>query len=107
MDSLAKRANVGAGRAGSPQQLHGRQRSSLRPVLFLNPMPPRFLPQVLAHKLARSWIKESDMEVIPLDVHQPPDPSRWRTVISRFHFDKAVQVHGPFAVLVEPKRLKR
>src|SRR5262249_26156223 len=92
MDSLTKRANVGAGRAGSPQQLHGRQRSSLRPVFFLNPMPPRFLTQVLSHKLTRSWIQESDMEPIPLDVHQPPDPSRRRTVISGFHFDTAVQV---------------
>src|SRR5215471_15940806 len=54
-----------------------------------------------------SRIKNADVERIPLDVDELSNPAWWNAVIGGFHFDAAIQMHGPFAVLVVTERLQR
>ena len=43
----------------------------------------------------------------PTARHLPPDPARRRSVVSRFNFDAAIQMHRALAILVVAERLQR
>jgi len=68
--------------------------------LVLDPVPAALLAQVLAQQVSGQGIEQADVQVIPLDLHPPPDPAGRRALVSRVHFHAAVQMHGALAVLV-------
>src|SRR5215467_16323565 len=107
MERFTKRTNLSTGPVRPRQQLNGSEWSFLGIVLRTNAVPAALLTDMLAEKLMRFRIKNTDVQGIPLNLDELTDPARRNAVISRIHFDATIQVHGPLAVLVITERLQR
>lgn len=53
-----------------------------------------------------SGIENANVKRIPLDVDQLANPTWWDAVIGGLHFDAAIEMNRPFAVLVITERLQ-
>jgi len=62
---------------------------------------------MFAQKLPGERIDQADLGGIPLHLYAAPNPSWRRAIVSGFHFDVAIQVHGAFAVLVIAERFEQ
>src|SRR5665213_3144142 len=89
------------------QQLMRMLRRTPRVVGIADTVPATLLAQVLAQQLAGARIEQPNVHRVPLHMDLTPDPARRRSVVSRFNFDAAIQVHRALAVLVVAKRLQR
>src|SRR2546425_572034 len=99
IDQLAELADTGSGMFGAPQQLRRAQRHLLGVVFFLDAISATSLAQVLAKKLAGAGMQDAHVQLIPLHLHGPPDPSRRQAVIRGLHFHATVQMNDAFSVL--------
>src|SRR5579862_7350468 len=82
------------------QELLGAEWCSFRVILRLDAKAAALLANMLAQQLAGARIEQAHKDVIPLHVDQAADPAWWRSVVGRFDFYTAVQMHGAMAVLV-------
>ena len=96
----AELADLRSGVLGAPQQLRRAQRHFLWVVFFLDAISAAFLAQVFAKKLAGAGMQDAYVQLIPLHLHRPPDPSRRQAVIGGLHLHATVQMNDAFSVLV-------
>ena len=68
---------------------------------------PALLVQMFPQQLARARVQHADDMLVPLHLHAPSDPARWRAVVGGVHLHAAIQIHGALAELVEAERLQR
>jgi hypothetical protein len=66
----------------------------------MDTMPAALLTHMLAQKLMRVGIDNTDAEVVPLHFHQAADPSWRHAVVRGFHLHAAIQMNDAFTVLV-------
>jgi len=57
-------------------------------------MTAALLPEVFTQKLAGYGIQQPYMRGVPLHLNVPTDPAGRRTVVGRFHFHAAIQMHN-------------
>ena len=107
VDCLAECADVGPGSAGASQHLSRREGRLFRIVFRSDAMPAAFLPDMLTQQLVRSWIENTDVERIPLDIDELANPTWRNAVIGGLDFDAAIEMNGAFAVLVVTEWLQR
>jgi len=68
---------MGADSAGTAEQLHHTEGSSLRVVLGLNAVPAPFLTYMFSQEGSVLGIEDTNVEIIPLDSHPTSNPA-WR-----------------------------
>src|ERR1019366_9429016 len=98
--AVTERADLRTSVVGAAQQLLRTHWRMLGSVLVLDAMAAARRAQVLAQELAGAGVQQAHMPDVPLHTDPSADPARRRTIVSRFDFDAAVQVHRAFAVLV-------
>ena len=104
MDGFTECADMRSGAGGTRQQLCGAERRFLRMVFRLDPMSAALLADMLAQKLMGVRIENTDVQAIPLHLHEFPDPTWRQAVVSRLDFDATVQMYDAIAVLVVTER---
>src|SRR5262249_13010261 len=50
---------------------------------------------------------ETDVQLVPLNMYLASDPTRRRAVVGGFNLDAAIQMNGPFAVLITTEWFQR
>ena len=71
------------------------------------PMPPALGADMFAQELTGGRCEEPDVELGPLHLHALANPAGRGRVVRGVDLDAAVEMHGPYAVAVIPKRLDR
>src|SRR5271155_783674 len=90
-----------------PQELRRAERHFLRVVFFLDAISAALLAQVLAKKLAGAGMQDTHVQLIPLHLHRPPDPSRRQAVVGSLNFHATIQMNDAFSVLVVAEGFQR
>ncbi len=88
--ALCARASSWKQRRRSTTQGDPHQRIRCRPTLGA---------QMLAQQLTAAGIKQTHEHSVPLHIHLPPDPARWRSIVGRINLDTAIDAHRALAVL--------
>ena len=78
-----------------------------RTVRIADAVAAALLSQMLAQQLAGARIEQAHEHRVPLHMHLAADPTRRRSVVSRLHFNTAIQMNRALAVLVVAERLQR